>query len=113
MIAEEILRNAGLVVETACNGQQALDKLRDGAYDLVLMDLQMPRMDGLQATRALRGQPGYRVTPVVGLTASAMISERDECLAAGMDDVLTKPYEPEQLLAVVARWLRRAKAGPD
>jgi signal transduction histidine kinase/ActR/RegA family two-component response regulator len=113
MIAEEILRNAGMVVETACNGQQALDKLRDGAYDLVLMDLQMPRMDGLQATRALRGQPGYRVTPVVGLTASAMISERDECLAAGMDDVLTKPYEPEQLLAVVARWLRRAKAGPD
>jgi PAS domain S-box-containing protein len=113
MIAEEILRNAGLVVETACNGQQALEKLRDGAYDLVLMDLQMPRMDGLQATRALRGQPGYRATPVVGLTASAMISERDDCLAAGMDDVLTKPYEPEQLLAVVARWLRRAKAGPD
>jgi CheY-like chemotaxis protein len=49
----------------------------------------------------------------LGLTASAMISERDDCLAAGMDDVLTKPYEPEQLLAVVARWLRRAKAGPD
>jgi two-component system sensor histidine kinase/response regulator len=112
MIAEEILKNAGMVVETAGNGQQALDKLRDGAFDLVLMDLQMPRMDGLQATRALREQPGHRVTPVVGLTASAMLSERDECLAAGMDDVLTKPYEPAQLVEVVTRWLRRAKSGP-
>jgi CheY-like chemotaxis protein len=112
MIAEEILRNAGLGVETACNGQQALDKLRDGAYDLVLMDLQMPQMDGLQATRALREQPGHRATPVVGLTASAMLSERDDCLAAGMNDVLTKPYEPRHLVEVVERWLRRAKAEP-
>jgi CheY-like chemotaxis protein len=111
MIAQEILTHAGMLVETAGNGEQALDKLRDGAYDLVLMDLQMPRMDGLQATRALREQPGYRATPVVGLTASTMISERDACLAAGMDDVLTKPYEPRQLLEVVDRWLMRAKAG--
>ncbi|MFN9746841.1 MAG: response regulator, partial [Betaproteobacteria bacterium] len=112
MIAGEILSNAGMVVETAGNGEQALDKLREGAYDLVLMDLQMPRMDGLQATRALREQPGHRATPVVGLTASAMFSERDQCLAAGMNDVLTKPYEPRQLIEVVEHWIRRAKAEP-
>jgi len=112
IIAKEILSNAGMVVETAVNGEQALDKLRDGAYDLVLMDLQMPQMDGLQATRALREQPGHRATPVVGLTASAMLSERDDCLAAGMNDVLTKPYEPGHLIEVVERWLRRAKAEP-
>ena len=112
IIAKEILSNAGMVVETAANGEQALDKLRDGAYDLVLMDLQMPQMDGLQATRALREQPGHRATPVVGLTASAMLSERDDCLAAGMNDVLTKPYEPGHLIEVVERWLRRAKAEP-
>jgi len=112
MIAKEILSNAGMVVETAVNGEQALSKLRDGAYDLVLMDLQMPQMDGLQATRALREQPGHRATPVVGLTASAMLSERDDCLAAGMNDVLTKPYEPRHLVEVVESWLRRAKAEP-
>jgi signal transduction histidine kinase/ActR/RegA family two-component response regulator len=112
MIAGEILSNAGMVVETAGNGEQALDKLREGAYDLVLMDLQMPRMDGLQATRALREQPGHRATPVVGLTASAVFSERDECLAAGMNDMLTKPYEPRQLLEVVEHWIRRSKAEP-
>ena len=112
MIAKEILSNAGMVVETAVNGEQALDKLSDGAYDLVLMDLQMPQMDGLQATRALREQPSHRTMPVVGLTASAMLSERDDCLAAGMNDVLTKPYEPRHLVEVVESWIRLAKAEP-
>ncbi len=107
LVAEETLVSAGAAVETAGNGAQALEKLAKGAFDVVLMDVQMPEMDGLQATRAIRADPWYRHLPVVGVTASAMQAERDRCRSAGMNDVITKPYEPDQLLNMVGRWIDR------
>ena len=105
MIAGEVLGAAGAVVQTAGNGRQALARMDDESFDMVLMDVHMPVMDGLEATRAVRAAPGRQHVPVVGLTASAMPAERQQCLDAGMDDVLTKPYEPQQLLEMVQRWL--------
>jgi CheY-like chemotaxis protein len=76
------------------------------AYDLVLMDLQMPVMDGYAATAELRRRPASAALPIVAMTAHAMAPERARCLAAGMNDVIVKPFEPRELFAVVARWLR-------
>ena len=90
------------------DGQQALDALRERAYDVVLMDCQMPVLDGFDATRELRrreaAEHGGRRTPVVALTASAMAADREECLAAGMDDHLSKPLRAADLVAVLDRW---------
>jgi CheY-like chemotaxis protein len=90
-------------VETANDGQQALDRLEREQFDLVLMDCEMPVMDGLSAATALRSR-GSR-TPIVALTADATDTGRDACLAAGMDDYLTKPFSREVLHATLAKWL--------
>ncbi len=96
-VALELLRDAGLVVDLAENGQIALGRLALAAYDLVLMDMQMPVMDGLAATRAIRLQPQYDSLAVVAMTANAMQGDRDRCLAAGMNDHIPKPIEPQDL----------------
>lgn len=103
LVAGAILEEVGVDVARADDGQQALDELAHASFDLVLMDVQMPTMDGLAATRALRAR-GSR-TPVVALTASAGERDRQRCLEAGMDDVLTKPIEPEQLWQALLRWV--------
>jgi CheY-like chemotaxis protein/HPt (histidine-containing phosphotransfer) domain-containing protein len=92
-------------VHTANDGQQALDRLRAGAYDCVLMDVQMPVMDGLQATRAIRADPRLAALPVVAMTANARGEDQQRCFEAGMDDFMTKPVAPEQLYAMVAKWM--------
>ena len=108
LVAGELLEAAGLVVLPAENGQEALAQLARGPIDMVLMDVQMPEMDGLQATRALRAQPAHARLPVVALTANAFEEDRQACLASGMDEVLTKPVQPETLYAVLLRRLDEA-----
>ncbi|WP_320055568.1 response regulator [Desulfuromonas thiophila] len=104
-LAQELLHSFGCQVELASHGQQALECLRQKDYDLVLMDLQMPVMDGLAATRAIRQQPRWRELPILAMTASAFTEDRDSCLAAGMNDHVAKPIEPDQLYAKLRRWL--------
>ncbi len=93
----------------ANTGREALRHLSEaiaGApFDLVLMDVQMPDMDGLEATRHIRAQPALAGLPVLGMTAHALARDRQQCLDAGMDEVIVKPFEPNELFAVIARWL--------
>ena len=105
-VATELLCDvAGMDVTIAGNGQQALAHLRNAAFDLVLMDIQMPGMDGLQATRLIRAQPAFARLPVIAMTAHAMAGDREKSREAGMDDHVTKPFEPAQLFEVMLRWL--------
>jgi PAS domain S-box-containing protein len=103
-VAGELLRRAGLVVATAADGAQALARLRQESFDAVLMDVQMPGMDGLSATRALRAEFGDAL-PVIAMTAHAFGEDRAACLAAGMNDHVAKPVDPERLYATLLRWL--------
>src|SRR5262249_44928924 len=108
-IAIELLEAVGVVVDASDNGQAAVDKLKSGAsYDAVLMDLQMPVLDGLAATATIRSDQRFRDLPIIAMTAHAMAEERERCLAAGMNDHVTKPIEPEVLYQTLARWFRRA-----
>lgn len=105
-LALELMQEAGIVVEVAANGQIALDMLGADAsrYDLVLMDLQMPEMDGFEATRIIRADARLDALPIVAMTAHAMESDRARCLAVGMNDHLSKPIDPEELYHTIARW---------
>jgi two-component system sensor histidine kinase/response regulator len=105
----QILARRSLEIVTAMNGRQAIERCRQQpAPDLVIMDVQMPGMTGLQATGAIRALPGGADIPIVALTAQAMKGDRERILAAGCDDYLAKPVQPNQLIAVVDRLLRRA-----
>ena len=97
MLATSMLQKLGALADLARDGEEAVEKVRAGGYDLVLMDLQMPRMDGLSATRAIRGMTGIRQPRIVALTANAMESDRQACVDAGMDDFLSKPFQPSEL----------------
>jgi PAS domain S-box-containing protein len=103
-VAVELLHSAGLEVETAENGAQAVELALSRAYDLVLMDVQMPVMDGLEATRAIRARLG-RSLAIVAMTANAFGEDRAACLDAGMNDHVPKPVDPELLFGMLARWL--------
>ena len=101
-----LLRKWGYRFETADNGQLALDAYRSGVFGAVLMDCQMPVMDGLEATQAIRAlEAGARRTPIIALTAGAFGSDRERCLAAGMDDYLTKPINAARLRQALQMWL--------
>jgi signal transduction histidine kinase/CheY-like chemotaxis protein len=104
-VAEAMLRKLGHAVSVVPTGASALDAWRSSAFDLILMDCQMPEMDGYQATREIRRLESWsRRTPIVAMTAHAMRGDRDRCLEAGMDDYLSKPVRPEDLRSVLARW---------
>ncbi|MDY0973707.1 CHASE domain-containing protein [Massilia sp. CFBP9012] len=109
-VARELLEQSGAAVEVANNGQEALAAMVDKRFDCVLMDVQMPVMDGLEATRRIRRDPGLRDTLVVAMTANAGVDDRARCLAAGMNEFLTKPVVPELLAATIARCLGRTTA---
>ncbi len=109
-VALAMLHALGLKVDLAENGQIALERVRTQAYDLILMDMQMPVMDGLSASRAIRQLPGYASTPILAFTANAMSGDRERCLEAGMNDHIAKPVAPDDLLAKLARWLGRSLA---
>ncbi|WP_162241778.1 response regulator [Pseudorhodoferax sp. Leaf267] len=110
-VASELLADAGFAVDVADNGQIALDMVRaqaarTPAYDVVLMDMQMPIMDGVTATRALRADPRHSAMPILAMTANAMLVDRERCLQAGMQDFVSKPIEPDALWQALARWVR-------
>jgi signal transduction histidine kinase/ActR/RegA family two-component response regulator len=108
-VAVRMLERLGLEADVAKDGQAALRRLASHQYALILMDCQMPELDGFEATARIRaGERPDQHTPIVAMTASAMRGDRERCLAAGMDDYLSKPVRLEELQAVVERWLRRA-----
>ena len=111
LLCEELITDAGLQVEVAADGQQALDRLQPGRHALILMDMQMPVMDGLTATRRIREQPAYRHVPIIALTANALGEDRDACLQSGMDGYLAKPIEPDALYAMLLQWLQPGARG--
>jgi two-component system, sensor histidine kinase and response regulator len=111
-VARELLHDCGLVVDTASDGQQAVDLVRDGTYDLILMDMRMPVMDGLAATRAIRQMPGRQNWPIIAMSGNTQGSDRIPCLDAGMNDFLDKPVEPERLYEVLRAWVHPGPASP-
>jgi len=106
LAALKLLTQAGFEVEGAETGEAAVDKVGKGHFDLVLMDLNLPVMDGFAATRAIRGHPGGATLPIIALTANAMPGDRERCLEGGLDDHLAKPLDRDQLWQALERWLR-------
>ncbi|WP_321491310.1 PAS domain S-box protein [uncultured Desulfobacter sp.] len=104
-VAKDILEQLGLSVDTAFNGRVAVRKVDANQYDLILMDMQMPVMDGLEASRKIRDMKNGAHVPIVALTANAFEEDRRRCLKAGMNGFVAKPFEPEQLHAVLSRWI--------
>jgi PAS domain S-box-containing protein len=112
-VATDLLQDAGFVVDWAENGQIALNKLTASDYDIVLMDMQMPVMDGITATRQIRKAPRFSDLPIVAMTANAMQSDRDRCMEAGMNDHVAKPIEPEELWKMLLRWVKPRHTGAE
>jgi CheY-like chemotaxis protein len=108
-VASRILERFGCTVETVNNGRDAAYTFRGDRHDLVLMDCQMPEMDGYAATAEIRRKPDGRDVPIIALTANAMKGDREKCLAAGMSDYLSKPVRLEEVTQVLGRWLKPAK----
>jgi signal transduction histidine kinase/CheY-like chemotaxis protein len=111
-VALALLRAVELEADFAEDGHAAIEMARRQAYALVLMDVHMPRLDGLEATRALRAEPALRTLPILAMTANAFDEDRAACLAAGMDDFVGKPVEPQALYATLLKWLDRAAGAP-
>jgi signal transduction histidine kinase/ActR/RegA family two-component response regulator len=105
LIACEILREAGVHVDVADNGQIALDRIARNPYDIVLMDLQMPVLDGLAASAAIRRDPAHADLPIIALTANVLPADRARCVEAGMNDFLAKPIDPHALWDVLLKWV--------
>ena len=110
-VAAGLLTEGGFRVDIADNGQIAVERVQQTAYDLVLMDMQMPVLDGVSATREIRQWPGCAALPIVAMTANAMQQDKERCLAAGMNDFITKPIEPDELWATLQRWIKPPLAG--
>ena len=109
-VAKEILEGAGLNVSLAGNGQEAIDAIQKNEYDAVLMDVQMPVMDGYTATREIRNlKSEIRNVPIIAMTAHAMAGDADKSLAAGMSDHVTKPIDPGQLFGTLQKWIQPDK----
>jgi PAS domain S-box-containing protein len=100
-IAEILLQDTGLTVAKAEDGEEAVAMARKTAYDAILMDMQMPRLDGLEATRQIRELPGYRDTPIIAMTANAFAEDKARCMEAGMNEFLIKPIDPDTLFATL------------
>ncbi|MBL8485125.1 MAG: response regulator, partial [Rhodocyclaceae bacterium] len=108
-VAQWLVEDAGLTADVACNGAAALDMLGEASYALVLMDVYMPVLDGLAATRAIRARPGHIHVPVIAMTASVLVEDRARCIAAGMNDHVPKPVDAAQLYAKMLEWMGHDK----
>ena len=104
-IAKEILEDYGFIVEVANHGGEAVEKARHGRYNLILMDIQMPVMDGFEATRNIRKLPEFQSVPILAMTANVYEKDRINCKEAGMDDFIGKPFDPQELYNTILRWL--------
>ncbi len=104
-VALDLLRQVGMNADVATNGLEAVAMAREGTYDVIFMDMQMPGMDGLQATRSIREIPACRSTPILAMTANAFEADRQACLAAGMNGFVVKPVHPPELYALMLEWL--------
>lgn len=107
-VAMEMLANAGMIVSLAANGQEALDAVMANRFDALLMDIQMPVMDGYTATRVIRRDDRFKDLPIIAMTEHAMTGDQEKSAAAGMNDHITKPIDPTQLYTVLARWISAA-----
>jgi len=111
-VATELLEQIGVQVELAENGRIAVERVQAGDYDIVLMDMQMPEMDGLTATKLIRAEARHQALPIVAMTANAMAGDRERCIEAGMNDYVTKPVDPVRLYAALLRRMRRSVPVP-
>ncbi len=109
-VGKLILQRAGFNIDLVGDGSEAVAAHRTEPYDLILMDCQMPIMDGLEASRAIRQLSGPQPI-IVAVTANALVGEREKCLAAGMNDYLSKPFQADQLVSIVKRWWEAARSG--
>ncbi len=109
-VAELLLRDVGLIPDTADDGADAIAQALETAYAVILMDMQMPNMDGIEATRQLRESPVHLHTPIIAVTANAFEEDRRRCLESGMNDFLTKPFDPAKLYALLVKWMSRQSA---
>ena len=106
-VAVELLEDSGIVIDIAENGEIAVKKVSEASYDIVLMDMQMPVMDGITATKEIRKNPKYALLPIVAMTANAMAQDREKCIQAGMNDHISKPIDPKQLFLTLRKWIPR------
>ncbi len=109
-VATALLKKTGISVDVVADGEEAIAAVRDKDYTLILMDVQMPKMDGLTATGEIRNKLAKTKIPIVAMTANAMKGDREKCLEAGMDDYLSKPIKPEELFSILEHWLLEVKA---
>ena len=105
-VARELLEKAGLIVTIANNGKEAIEKVESSEFDLILMDVQMPEMGGLEATGCIRENPRFSNLPIVAMTAQAMTGDREKCIEAGMDDYITKPIDINELFSALVKWIK-------
>ena len=108
-VAKEILEQAGLVVSIANNGKEAVEMVREGSFEAVLMDIQMPVMGGFEATQEIRRDERFKDLPIIAMTAHAMAGDREKSLEGGMNDHVTKPIDPDQLISALAKWIKPGK----
>jgi two-component system, sensor histidine kinase and response regulator len=111
-VGRKLLERIGCQVEVAANGVEALARVESNSYTMVFMDCLMPEMDGYTATKEIRRRLGASL-PIIAMTANVSVSDREECLAAGMDDFLAKPVRPHELESIVARWASGREEPPD
>ena len=112
-VVNELLSQAGVEITLTSNGLEAINKLNEGEYDGVLMDIQMPEMDGFEATRAIRAKPEYQSLPIIAMTANAMAKDKEDCLNAGMNDHIAKPFKVNSLFSTMAKWIKPAHPPTD
>ncbi|MBF0612827.1 MAG: response regulator [Magnetococcales bacterium] len=111
-VAQELLEKAGATITIAANGRQAVAQVQEQRLDAILMDIQMPEMDGYEATRAIRQSLGIQDIPIIAMTANAIAGDQEKCLAAGMNDYIPKPVDMNRLFSTLAKWLSCAPTQP-